>query len=212
VTPDWSEVLAWLAAHPGRDAGDVVDRWFPDEPDRARALTRVRTRLWRSRKTTKAGASTLEAQGSPVAREEESLVVPPRKSRRSSEEKDGGEAGLVKVAVSHRGESEPATKGPERPGADIERAGWDRVPFLTWQLSELLADLAWVRAAGVVGRISQLDGRVSEVRLQLDQARAAAGEAEDLDETPETIARRLKEREKQLNELEAARTRRERNL
>lgn len=170
--PNWDEILGWLAASPGRSAEDVVDRWFKGEPDRSKALARVRQRISRSKRA--AGEGSSGAGGGPT--------------------------------------EDPIAEGPPRPEPDTIRPALSRPEFLAWELSELLADLAWVRAAGLVGRVAQLDARVAEVRLQLDHARADQGEGEDLDERPEVIAKRMREREKLLNELTAAGERRDRNL
>lgn len=103
-------------------------------------------------------------------------------------------------------------EGPPRPEADYERAKLERALFLEWQLAELIADLTWVRQSGMVGRIAPLDARVAEVRLQLDQARDAAGSNIEEDATAEDIAAEIMRRQKLINELTEARDRRERQL
>lgn len=103
-------------------------------------------------------------------------------------------------------------EGPPRPPADYNTARLDRPAFLEWELSELIADLTWVRSAGMVGRIAALDARVAEVRLQLDQARDAAGSNIEEDATPEDIAAEIRKRQKLIDELTEARDRRERHL
>lgn len=84
--------------------------------------------------------------------------------------------------------------------------------FLEWQLAEDIADLTWARASGMIGRVAALDARVSEVRLQLDQARDAAGSTVELDANPDQIAAEIAKRQKLIDELTAARQRRERTL
>lgn len=103
-------------------------------------------------------------------------------------------------------------EGPARPAPDLVRAESKRAAFLTWQLSELLADLAWVRSAGMVGRIASLDARVSEVRQQLDAERGL-DERPPLERNPGAVAEAVERRQKRIAQLsEAARAARERDL
>lgn len=108
--------------------------------------------------------------------------------------------------------TDPGDDDPPRPPVDYALVDLDVVPFLRWQLGELIADLAWARARGDLRLAAPLDTRVSEVALQLRQARTDAGSTLDLDESPEKIATEVAKRQKQINELMAARARRERDL
>lgn len=98
---------------------------------------------------------------------------------------------------------------PTRPDPDYDTARLGRVDFLERQLAELLADLAWVRAGGLVGRVASLDARVSDVRNQLDAARQEGGRVVTLDRSPAAVADEVERRAKRIRELAARASERE---
>lgn len=102
--------------------------------------------------------------------------------------------------------------GLPRPAADYERARLDRVAFLEWHLAESLADLAWVRASGLVGRIPAMASQVVDARSQLDLARGDAGRKVPLDRNPGAVASEVERRQKRIAQLVAAQRAKERDL
>lgn len=88
----------------------------------------------------------------------------------------------------------------------------ERVAFLEWQLSRLVATMDAVMASGNVGRVAQVDARISEVRQHLDVARST-GKPVALDRNPATVTEEVERRDKRIRHLaQAARAAKERDL
>lgn len=117
----------------------------------------------------------------------------------------GGAAPVVSLAPPPEAGSEPGAPSdgdaPPRPPPDTVRPALDRVAFLKWYLAELLADLAWVRAAGSTSRIQGLASQVSDVRRQLDAARAETGKGVAIERSHAVVALELQKRSKRIAEL-----------
>lgn len=126
-------------------------------------------------------------------------------------------AGVPARQAAAEEDADPPARGPtpaaagDRPPPDYDTVRLDRIPFLEWQLAELIADLRWSRNHGVVGKVAALDTRISEVRQHLDQARSDAGSQVKLDRNPAAVAAEVERRKKRIAEL-AGRAGRERDL
>lgn len=115
--------------------------------------------------------------------------------------------------------SEPARPTPapppedrrDRPEPDLVHARLDRLAFLEWQLSELLADLEWARRCRAIREIRGLNAEVTSVRQELDMARAETVKVVELDRSPAAVAAEVERRRKAL-EILAAAGRKERTL
>lgn len=101
---------------------------------------------------------------------------------------------------------------PDRPEPDLVHARLDRLAFLEWQLSELLADLEWARRCRAIREIRGLNAEVTSVRQELDLARAETVKVVELDRSPAAVAAEVERRRKALKILAAAAGRKERTL
>lgn len=79
-----------------------------------------------------------------------------------------------------------------------------RVAWLERQLGRLEAAMDAALGAGNVGRVTQVNGQMLDVRSQLDQARSEAGRLVELDRNPGSVAAEVKKRSKALEILENA--------
>lgn len=113
------------------------------------------------------------------------------------------------------GDDERPSEGPTRIVVDErheEPGRLDRVPFLERQLARLEAVMEAVMESGNVGRVAQVDSRISEVRQQLDIARIDAGKTVKLDRNPGAVAEASEKRRKALEILANAHKARAKNL
>ena len=210
--PSREEVLAWLGERGNRTAEDAADRWWPslDATARARLLVKIRQWVWRAKKKREAAPSTYRTRSGvqPVERQAGDPMPGDEEPERAPSGPPASNASVV--------------EGPPRPLPRLELARMERIPFLEWQLSEIAADLEWVRASGLVGRVQGLDHRLSVVAEQLFQARKEAGHVVIIDKDPAAIAEQILKRQEKLEALarslaearaeEAQRVARERDL
>lgn len=86
----------------------------------------------------------------------------------------------------------------------LEPGRLDRIPFLERQLARAEAVVEQVLATGNVGRYSQAERTVSEIRQDLDIARGQSRPVK-VDENPAAVVERMQERDKRIRQLAAAR-------
>lgn len=171
--PGRAEVNGWRV-RTGATASEAVDKYWPGAEGKLRVTLLNRVRKWAQLDRETGGPAPSRSQDPQPAA---NRAPPPT------------DASTV--------------EGPPRPPPDYDRAGLERVAFLEWHLAELLADLAWVRAAGMVGRIGQLASQVSEVRRDLDVARGQ-GKPVELDRNPAAVTEEVERRDKRIRHLAAA--------
>lgn len=124
------------------------------------------------------------------------------RARRSADPPSPPRQARVVPADDPLGGEEGAADVP-RPAPDHAGARLERVPFLERQLAELLADLEWSRLLVRIDQVSRLDARVSEVRLQLDEARAERGRVRTIERSPAVVADEMVTRQKMIEALRA---------
>lgn len=101
-----------------------------------------------------------------------------------------------KPAPAPRPAAPPPGSAPSSPSAQRAEAAaaLGRVPFLQRQLVQLLQDMESARHGGDLRAIPQLDKRVAEVRVELDQAIELERQVVRLDRTATAIALELERR------------------
>lgn len=115
-------------------------------------------------------------------------------------------------AAPHSASNREAEADVTRPPPDFETARLGRVEFLERMLADTLADLAYVRAAGLVakpGLVAPMTGQALEIRGQLDQAKQDSGRAVSLERSPSAVADEVQRRAKRIAELSARAAERE---
>lgn len=103
------------------------------------------------------------------------------------------------------GDDAPAAERIVVEDRHLEPCRLDRIPFLERQLARLEATMESALAQGNIGRVPQLDARISEVRQHLDSARGEAGRTVALDRNPGAVAEEVERRAKRIAQLAAAR-------
>lgn len=169
----------------GRTAAEAIDEFWPGSEGAERTRVGARIRKW---------GQLARAAGSPDAPPSQSAGI----SMTPNRDEPGGDPAI-----------------PARPAPDYETARLDRVTFLELFLAEAVADIAWVRGAGLVGRIAQLVALAMNIRQELDAARGEQGRVVQLERSPGAVAVEVEKRKKALEILAAAQARaveRERDL
>lgn len=157
----------------GRGAAEAVDHFWPGTTGPERQRLLNRVRKW---------AQLERDAGNPAA--------PPRMDPAVT---------INRPEPSAAGEAE----GPQRPAPDLERARLDAVPFLEWQTADLVADLEWARAKGLLHLVASLNKELRETRSELHLARAEGGRVVSLERSPAVVAEEVERRSREIAALAA---------
>lgn len=162
--PTRLEVLAWLE-RTGRSVADAVTHFWGPQDAKTRERNYERVKKWAQRARKAATKGETTPKPASTPRPAAAAAPPPAGSG-----------------------SSPSAQRAEA------AAALGRVPFLQRQLVQLLQDMESARHGGDLRAIPQLDKRVAEVRVELDQAIELERQVVRLDRTATAIALELERR------------------